>query len=47
MMSGDTETPELRDFAEARGIALLAKPFDVKSVVGLVGEVVGQARSRG
>ena len=47
MMSGDTETPELRDFAAARGIALLAKPFDVKSVVRLVGEVVGQARTRG
>ena len=43
IMSGDTETPELRQFAEARGVALLAKPFDVRSVVGLVGEVVASA----
>jgi CheY-like chemotaxis protein len=45
MMSGDTETPELREFATARSVALLAKPFDVRTVVRLVGDVVDQARA--
>jgi CheY-like chemotaxis protein len=31
-MSRDVLDPELRDFAEAHGIALLAKPFDLASV---------------
>lgn len=31
-MSGDTLNPDLADFAEARGIRLLAKPFDLAAV---------------
>jgi CheY-like chemotaxis protein len=31
-MSGDVLNPELREFAEAHGIGLLAKPFDLDSV---------------
>ena len=31
-MSGDVLNPELRAVADARGIPLLAKPFDIESV---------------
>jgi two-component system response regulator GlrR len=31
-MSGDVLNPELREFAKARGILLLGKPFDLASV---------------
>src|SRR5436305_1806395 len=31
-MSGDVLNPELRDFAAARGVQLLAKPFDIATV---------------
>jgi hypothetical protein len=31
-MTGDVTNPELRAVADARGIPLLAKPFDVESV---------------
>jgi hypothetical protein len=31
-MSGDVLNPELREVAEARGVPLLAKPFDIGSV---------------
>ncbi|HEV8489087.1 MAG TPA: ATP-binding protein [Candidatus Limnocylindrales bacterium] len=47
-MSGDVLNPELRDFAESRGIGLLAKPFDLDSVGrtlrGLVDRVEDQSR---
>ena len=39
-MSGDVLNPELRGFAAARGIALLAKPFDIDTVLRVVGTVV-------
>jgi hypothetical protein len=31
-MSGDVLNPELREFATARGILLLGKPFDIAMV---------------
>ncbi len=39
-MSGDVLNPDLLAFAEARGIRLLAKPFDLSTVTGVVGGVV-------
>ncbi len=45
-MSGDTLNPDLADFAEARGIRLLAKPFDLASVGRAVGEILA-AQPRG
>ena len=39
-MSGDVLNPELRDFAEARGVQLLAKPFDIATVDALVSKLV-------
>jgi CheY-like chemotaxis protein len=39
-MSGDVLNPELRDFAVARGVQLLAKPFDIASVGSLVAALV-------
>ncbi len=41
-MSGDVLNPELRDFAEAHGIGLLAKPFDLDSVGRTVRELVAR-----
>ena len=35
-MSGDVLNPELRDFAQARGVQLLAKPFDIAAVASIV-----------
>jgi two-component system NtrC family sensor kinase len=39
-MSGDVLNPELHDFAVARGIVLLAKPFDIETVARTVKEIV-------
>ena len=39
-MSGDVLNPELRDFAEARGVQLLAKPFDIATVASIVAALV-------
>jgi two-component system, chemotaxis family, CheB/CheR fusion protein len=39
-MSGDVLNPELRDFAEARGVHLLAKPFDIATVASIVAELL-------
>ena len=39
-MSGDVLNPELRDFAIARGITLLAKPFDIDSVGRTVAQIM-------
>ena len=39
-MSGDVLNPELQAFAEARGIRLLAKPFDLSTVARAVAEIV-------
>jgi two-component system NtrC family sensor kinase len=39
-MSGDVLNPDLHAFAEARGIALLAKPFDLTTVTRSVRDVV-------
>jgi two-component system NtrC family sensor kinase len=44
-MSGDVLNPELRDFAEARGIGLLAKPFDLDSVGRTVRDLVSRGRA--
>jgi two-component system NtrC family sensor kinase len=46
-MSGDTLNPDLADFAEARGIRLLAKPFDLASVGRTVREILAAAQPRG
>jgi PAS domain S-box-containing protein len=35
-MSGDVLNPELRDFAQARSVHLLAKPFDIAAVASIV-----------
>jgi PAS domain S-box-containing protein len=39
-MSGDVLNPELREFAETRGVLLLAKPFDVNVIDGLVARLL-------
>ncbi len=41
-MSGDVLNPELRAFAEAHGVHLLAKPFDVVALASFVATLVGQ-----
>ena len=38
-MSGDVLNPELRDFAESHGVALLAKPFELETVGRTVREL--------
>jgi CheY-like chemotaxis protein len=42
-MSGDVLNPELRTFATERGIALLAKPFDLAAIAATVDRVLGRA----
>ena len=39
-MSGDVLNPELRDFAQARGVHLLAKPFDIATVGSIVADLL-------
>lgn len=39
-MSGDVLNPELQDFATARGIVVLAKPFDIESATRIVARLV-------
>jgi len=46
-MSGDNLTPDLADFAAARGVRLLAKPLDLASVGRMVREIVAEAQPRG
>ena len=41
-MSGDVLNPVLLEFAESRGIRLLAKPFDLDTVVQAVRDVVDE-----
>ena len=41
-MSGDVLNPELHDFAVARGLVLLAKPFDMESVARTVDQLVAR-----
>jgi CheY-like chemotaxis protein len=41
LMSGDITNPDLRAAADARGIALLAKPFDAGTVARTVEEILG------
>jgi CheY-like chemotaxis protein len=45
-MSGDVLDPALRDFAEAHGVVLLAKPFDLASVGRTVRDVLERAARR-
>jgi CheY-like chemotaxis protein len=45
-MSGDVLNPALRDFAEAHGVALLAKPFDLASVGRTVNELLERSAPR-
>jgi len=40
-MSGDVLNPELRAFAETRGLALLAKPFELEAIGRTVRAVIG------
>jgi CheY-like chemotaxis protein len=47
LMSGDTLNPDLAEFAEARGIRLLAKPFDLATVGRTVREILAGAQPRG
>jgi hypothetical protein len=42
-MSGDVLNPDLRGFATQRGIRLLAKPFDIDTVIRVVREAVTAA----
>jgi hypothetical protein len=48
-MSGDVLNPSLRDFAETRGLSLLAKPFDIESVGRTIRAVIDReaAQPRG
>jgi CheY-like chemotaxis protein len=46
-MSGDNLSADLADFAAARGVRLLAKPFDLASVDRMVREIVAEAQPRG
>jgi CheY-like chemotaxis protein len=39
-MSGDVLNPELLDFATARGVQLLAKPFDIATVATMVSRLL-------
>ncbi|HET9614112.1 MAG TPA: ATP-binding protein [Candidatus Limnocylindrales bacterium] len=39
-MSGDVLNPELREFATARGVHLLAKPFDISTAAEIVRELL-------
>jgi hypothetical protein len=39
-MSGDVLNAELREFALARGIPLLAKPFDIETVEQTVSQIL-------
>lgn len=41
-MSGDVLNPTLLDFAESRGIRLLAKPFDLATVTATVAEIINR-----
>jgi CheY-like chemotaxis protein len=45
-MSGDVLNPALRDFADAHGIALLAKPFDLASVGRTVRDLLERGAPR-
>jgi PAS domain S-box-containing protein len=40
-MSGDVLNPELREFATARGVPLLAKPFDIATAAAMVRGLLG------
>jgi DNA-binding NtrC family response regulator len=42
-MSGDVLNPELRRFANERGIRLLPKPFDIDAVIRVVREALAEA----
>ncbi|HET7031464.1 MAG TPA: PAS domain S-box protein [Candidatus Limnocylindrales bacterium] len=42
-MSGDVLNPELREFAQARGVHLLSKPFDIATVAALVATLLDEA----
>ena len=45
-MSGDVFNPELRAFVEARGIGLLAKPFDRDTVRRTIESVLVEASNQ-
>jgi hypothetical protein len=42
-MSGDTQNPELHDFATAHDILVLAKPFDIEGVARTLARLVATA----
>ena len=42
LMSGDVLNPDLRGFADSHGIGLLAKPFDVDTVIRAVAEAASR-----
>ncbi len=46
-MSGDVLNSELRAFAIARGISLMAKPFDIESVDRTIGGLMGPVQPVG
>jgi PAS domain S-box-containing protein len=46
-MSGDVLNPELVEFARARGIRLLAKPFDIDTVIRVVRETLAASAANG
>ena len=39
LMSGDVLNPELRAFTRGRAVRLLAKPFEIETLQGIVDEV--------
>jgi PAS domain S-box-containing protein len=45
-MSGDVLNPELRAFAQARGVHLLAKPFDLSTVDAMVAALLQEPAGR-
>jgi two-component system, NtrC family, sensor kinase len=46
-MSGDVMNPDLADFAKARSIRLLAKPFDIPAVIRVVRETMAGGHGHG
>jgi CheY-like chemotaxis protein len=44
VMSGDVMNPAIREFAEAHGLPLLAKPFGLEELRALIGEFVAPQR---
>jgi PAS domain S-box-containing protein len=42
IMSGDVLNPTIRDFAAEHGVRVVAKPFDLESILDTIGEIIEQ-----